>query len=140
VNPRRAFMAGVVGALVMSLIMIWLRAVGVPLHIEQQLAIALGTRIWFVGFLAHLLIGGAIGLAYAIVFEAVLQQSGVGAGVVLGAMNTIFAGFAWAVIGGPGRFWGGLGPEGIAALFLVHMAYGAVVGGLYKGEHTLVYH
>ncbi len=132
-------MAGVVGALVMSVIMFWLRAVGVPLHIEQQLAVALGTRIWLVGFLAHLLIGGAIALVYGIVFEVIFHRSGVGAGVVLGAMNTIFAGFAWAVIGGPGRFWGGLGPEGVAALFLVHMAYGAVVGGLYKAQHLLVY-
>jgi hypothetical protein len=140
VQPGRAFIAGIAGALVMSLIMVWLRAVGVPLHIELQLAAALGTRVWAVGFAAHLLIGGVLGLAYAMVFDLVLQRAGVGPGLLLGALNTILAGFVWTKIGGQGRFWSGLGPEGIAALFLLHLAYGAVVGGLYRSEHTMAYH
>ena len=53
-NSGRAFVAGVVGALVMSLIMVLLRAAGVPLHIELRLAAALGTRIW-----AHRLCGAS---------------------------------------------------------------------------------
>ena len=137
-NAGRAFVAGVVGALVMSLIMVMLRAAGVPLHIELRLAAALGTRIWAIGFVAHLVIGGLIGLAYAIVFEYLIETSGVGPGVLLGAVNTILAGFAWALVGGPGRFWSELGPAGVGALFLVHMAYGAVVGGLYGNEHRPV--
>ncbi len=36
-NSGRAFVAGVVGAIVMSLIMVLLRAAGVPLHIELRL-------------------------------------------------------------------------------------------------------
>ena len=123
----------------MSLLMVLLRAAGVPLHIELRLAAALGTRIWLIGFVAHLLIGGIIGVVYAIVFEYVLQTSGVGPGVLLGAVNTIFAGFAWAFVGGPGRFWSDFGPAGVGALFLVHIVYGAVVGGLYKNEHRPVY-
>ena len=138
-NAGRAFVAGVVGAFVMSLVMIGVRAAGIPLHAEQQLAATLGTRIWEVGLLAYLVIGGVLGVLYAIVFEWVLGEAGVGPGMLLGAINTIFAGFVWAGLGGPGRFWGTLGPAGIGALFLVHVVYGAVVGGLYKTEHTLVY-
>lgn len=138
-NSGRAFVAGVVGALVMSLLMVLLRAAGVPLHIELRLAAALGTRIWLVGFVAHLVIGGLLGVVYALILEHVFETSGVGPGVMLGAVNTIFAGFAWAMLSGPGPFWSAFGPAGIGALFLVHMAYGAVVGGLYKNEHRPVY-
>ena len=138
-NPGRAFVAGVVGAIVMSLIMVLLRAAGVPLHIELRLAAVLGTRIWAIGFVAHLVIGGLLGVVYALIMEHVIGTSGVGPGVLLGAVNTIFAGFAWALIGGPGRFWSEFGPAGVGALFLVHIAYGATVGGLYKNEHRPVY-
>src|SRR5262245_48592619 len=128
----RAFVAGVAGALVMTIVMIGLRAFGIPLHIESQLARVMGTQVWAVGFAAHLLIGGAIGIVYAAVFEFVFRQSGIGVGVLLGAMNTIFAGYVWWAIGGPGFFWHTIGPQGIIALFVVHFTYGAVVGGLYR--------
>lgn len=138
-NTRRAFVAGIIGAVAMSLIMVFLRALGIPLHIESQLAAALGTRIWAVGLIAYLLIGAVIGLGYALVFEYVLNEAGVGPGLLVGACHTIFAGFAWATIGGPGSFWHLLGVSGIAALFMLHMTYGAIVGGLYRTQHTLVY-
>jgi hypothetical protein len=139
VNVGRAFVAGIVGALVMGLIMELLRLAGVPLQIPSQLGAALGTRIWAVGFAAHLLIGGLLGLVYAFVFEYVLHEAGVGPGALLGACNTIFAGFVWSALGGPGSFWHLLGVSGIGALFLVHIAFGAVVGSLYRTEHRLVY-
>ena len=137
-NTGRAFVAGVIGALVMSFIMIGLRAAGIPLHIESQLAAVLGTRVWAVGFAAHVIIGGLIGLAYAVVFEFVLNEAGVGPGILVGACNTIFAGFVWAALGGPGSFWHTLGVGGIVALFVVHVTYGAIVGGLYRTQHVLV--
>jgi hypothetical protein len=139
VHLGRAFIAGMVGALVMSLVMVVLRALGIPLHIEQQLAAVLGTRVWAVGFAAHLLVGGVFGMGYALVFEFVLNQAGVGPGLMLGSYQTIVAGFAWAMVSGPGHFWSALGPEGVIALFVVHLAYGAVVGGLYTTEHKLAY-
>ena len=121
----------------MSLMMIGLRAAGIPLHIELRLATILGTRVWAVGLIAYLLIGGAIGVIYGMVFELALHEAGVGPGLMLGAYNFIFAGFAWAMLGGPGRFWSELGPAGVIALFLVHLAYGAVFGALYRPQHTL---
>ena len=134
----RAFTAGVIGALAMSLVMVFLRAAGIPLHIEAQLAAVLGSRAWMVGLAAHLLIGGAIGVGYGMMFERILPESGVGLGVLLGAINTIFAGFAWAIIGGPGRFWSDLGPQGVIALFIAHITYGAVVGAAFKAEQRML--
>jgi len=138
-HAGRAFAAGVIGALAMSLIMVGLRAIGIPLHIELRLAGILGSGAWIVGFIAHLLIGGLVGLVYMLVFEFVFAQSGVGAGVLLGAINTLIAGFLWAGFDGPGHFWSSFGPAGIVSLFLVHILFGAIVGGLYRNEHVYVY-
>ena len=137
-HPGRAFIAGIVGALAMSLVMAGVRAAGSPLHIESQLAAVLGTNLWIVGLAAHLLIGGALGIVYGMAFELVLHQSGVGPGVVLGAYNTIIAGFVWAALGGPGHFWSAVGPQGVIALFLAHMTFGAVVGAAFKAEERLL--
>lgn len=138
-NGGRAFIAGVIATAVVSAVMVGLRAVGLPLHIEASLAALVGTHISIVGFLLYLLIGGAIAILYAFVFEFVLNQAGVGAGLMVGACNTIAAGFIWSLVNGPGRFWEHFGAPGIAALFLVHFLYGAVVGALYRTEHKLAY-
>jgi len=139
VNPARAFVAGVIGALAMSLLMIWFRAIGVPLHLELRLAAMLGLHAWIVGLIAYLIVGGIIGLIYALVFEYVLNQAGIGAGLMVGACHSIFAGFIWAQFAGPGRFWDALGAPGIAALFLLHFVFGAIVGGLYRTRHHLAW-
>jgi hypothetical protein len=60
-------------------------------------------------------------------------------GLLLGACNTIFAGFFWSLVSGPGQFWEHFGASGIATLFLVHFVFGAVVGGLYRTRHVLEY-
>jgi hypothetical protein len=122
----------------MSLVMVGLRAAGIPLQIEAELATLLGTRVWMVGLAAHLLMGGVVGIVYGIVFERILHDAGVGPGVVLGAYNTIIAGFVWAAIGGPGHFWSGVGPQGIVALFIAHMTFGAVVGAAFKAEQRML--
>jgi hypothetical protein len=122
----------------MSLVMVGIRAAGIPLHIESQLATVLGTNAWIVGLAVHLLIGGVLGIVYGMVFELALHQSGVGPGVILGAYNTVIAGFVWAALGGPGHFWSAVGPQGIVALFLAHMTFGAVVGAAFKAEERLL--
>jgi hypothetical protein len=137
-NVGRAFIAGVCGTLIMSLVMIGLRAAGLDLHVEQQLATMLGLNAWIVGFIVFLIIGGLVGIIYACVFEWILHQAGIGAGMLTGAYNSIFAGFFWSFAGGPGPFWMRLGAGGIGSLFLVHFVYGATVGVIYKTEHVRV--
>lgn len=138
-HTGRAFVAGIAGALVMTAIMIGFQSFGIRMGIEARLAAVLGLRVWVAGFAVHVLIGGALGLAYAYVFEHVLHQSGIGVGLMLGAFNTIFAGFVWAALGGPGAFWDAAGPQGIIALFVSHLAYGAVVGGVYRSDQVPIY-
>ena len=138
-NAGRAFLAGVIGAVVMSLIMTGLRWLGVPLQIELRLAAMLGAGSLVLGLILHLLIGGLVGLVYALVFEYAFEQSGVGPGVIVGAINAMLAGFLWAAFDGPGRFWTSFGPVGAIAILLVHMTYGATVGTLYKAQHHYVY-
>jgi hypothetical protein len=139
VNPARAFLAGIVGAVAMSLLMIWLRAIGIPLHLELRLASMIGLHAWMPGLVASLIIGGVVGLVYALVFEYILNQAGVGAGLMVGACHAIFAGFIWAQLPGPGQFWDSFGPAGIASLFLLHFVYGAFVGALYQTRHHLAW-
>ena len=138
-NAARAFAAGVAGALAMSLVMIWLRASGVPIHLELRLAAMFGTHAWLVGLIAFLVFGGITGLVYALVFEYILNEAGVGAGLLVGACNAIFAGFIWSLVPGPGRFWEGFGVPGIASLFLLHLLFGAIVGALYRTRHHLAW-
>ena len=138
-NAGRAFVAGVVGAVVMSLIMIWLRAIGVPIDLELQLASVVGSQAWIVGLIAFVIIGGITALVYALAFEYILNDAGVGAGLLVGANNSIVAGFIWAHLPGPGQFWDRLGPAGIASLFLLHFVFGAIVGALYQTRHHLAW-
>ncbi len=136
-NIGRAFIAGIVAAAAASVVMLVLRAAGLPLDIQTQLAAMFGTSGLMLGLAFYLLVGGAVALVYAVVFEWVLNQAGVGAGLLLGACNTIIAGFLWAQGTDPGRFWQHFGAPGMAALFLVHFVYGGVVGGLYQTKHRL---
>jgi hypothetical protein len=137
VNTGRAVAAGIVAAAVVSVIVLVLRPVGVPLDIFPRLAERFGGSSWVMGLTLYVLIGGGVALAYAAFFEFALHQAGVGPGLLLGACNTIIAGFLWARGSDPGKFWVHFGAAGIAALFLVHFVYGAVVGGLYRTKHTL---
>ena len=138
-NTRSAFIAGVVAAAIASGVMLLLRLVGLPLDVLTRMGGVIGLSTWVVGLVLYLLVGGIVALIYAAVFEWVLSQGGVGAGLVLGAFNAIIAGFIWSPGSDPGRFWEHFGVAGIAALFLVHFVYGGIVGGMYRANHTPVY-
>ena len=136
-NVGRAFIAGIVAAAVASVVMLLVRVAGLPLDIQSRLAATFGASGWILGLVCYLLVGGLVALVYAVVFEWVLNQAGVGAGMLIGACNTIIAGFLWSGGADPGRFWQHFGAPGIAALFLIHFIYGGVVGGLYRTKHHL---
>ena len=138
-NTARAFLAGVVAAAIVSMVILGLRAAGVPLDILRRLAGIFGTSIWAVGFVLYLIVGGVVAIIYAATFEWILNQGGVGAGVLMGAFNTIIAGFIWSFSTDPGHFWEHFGVAGIASLFLVHFLFGGIVGGLYPANHKPVY-
>lgn len=129
-----AFVAGVLSALFMSLLE-WL---GISMHqAPYSLEVLLGSVItdsftwtsWFVGFAWHLLNGGLFALVYAAIFKYI-KHSGPSTGALIGIAH-----------------WGAaaLLLKGLSAIhpltstvttiigsLLLHLAYGAVLGWLYR--------
>jgi hypothetical protein len=143
----KAFLAGVIGAIAMSVIL-WIARnwMGIPAHMEMML----GTMVvpnaaltaWLVGFGIHLLIGGVLALVYAWAFEHITHRAGWLVGVGFGLIHAVIAGLGNLLIPAihpmipermpaPGAFMANLGIIGIVAEFALHAVYGAIVGGLY---------
>jgi hypothetical protein len=143
----KAFLAGVIGAIAMSVIL-WIARnwMGIPAHMEMML----GTMVvpnaaltaWLVGFAIHLLIGGVLALVYAWGFEHITHRAGWLVGVGFGLIHAVIAGLGNLMVPAihpmipermpaPGAFMANLGIIGIVAEFALHAVYGAIVGALY---------
>lgn len=145
-NAGRAFVAGLVGGAVMSVLMWMARTMmGMPANLEMMLGTMVtdpGTTAWLVGFVMHLMISGAIALIYAWAFEHVTHRAGWVVGVGFGVVHAIIAGVVMGMmpmmhprmpnpVMPPGAFMSQLGAMGVLAEFMLHMIYGAVVGAMY---------
>ena len=141
----RAAFAGVLGALAMSLAMFLLRLTGTNVSLEALLGSIVetpaGVDPWVMGFLLHLLIGAAAALAYAVVFEAAVQRSGLLIGSGLGLCHGLLAGLMMSGIpamnplalgtgSAPGPFLQNL-HLGPFIFLLLHCLFGATVGIVY---------
>lgn len=148
-NAKRAFSAGVLGGIVMTILVV----VGNLLGMNVSLSMILGTLFglepsataWILGFVVHLVISGLIALAYAAVFERLRRPAtasvGVGLSIIHALIGGVVMGFIpmihWLIPGtlpAPGFFLQNAGPSplaGIVIFFVLHMIYGAIVGGLY---------
>lgn len=142
----KAFLAGVVGGLVM-VILIWMARTFMGMH--MNLSMMLGTMIlpmgmgaWIIGFTMHLIISGLIALIYAWGFEHVTHKAGVLVGLGFSIIHAIGAGIFMGMVPlihpripemmpAPGFFLSGMGMMGVIALFMLHFVYGAIVGGMY---------
>lgn len=122
------------------------RWMGLEVHLEQTLGTMVldpGAAAWFVGLVLHLAISGLIALLYAWGFEHVARRAGVAVGLLFAVPHLLLAGvFMGAVLPAvhplvpevlpaPGSFMLSLGALGAAAFVLLHLLYGAVVGGIY---------
>jgi len=91
-----ALIAGVLGALSMTVAMLFLRLFGVNVSLEALLGSIFGQSIplppFAAGLLLHLLVGAVVGLGYAGVFEFAIQRAGVLAGAGLGLCHGLMAG------------------------------------------------
>jgi hypothetical protein len=144
-RTTRALLAGLIGALAMSIAMLLMRLLGFHIDLEALLGsiVVSGSYplTWGIGFVIHLAFGALLGIFYAVAFEAV-GHAGTLMGAGLGLANGLLAGMlmtsipAMSPIGGvahagePGAFLTNvhLGP----VLFLVaHVVYGSVVGIAY---------
>ncbi|MGE0129052.1 MAG: DUF6789 family protein [Blastocatellales bacterium] len=158
-NYGRAFGAGALGGLVMTILMALGRMMGMT---EMNLEMALGSMMtqnissatWVMGFIMHLVISGLIALIYAAGFEYVTHRSNWLLGAGFGAIHTIIAGIVMGMMGGihplmapppapegylmaPGFFASNFGPMTVMAFIVLHLIYGAIVGAMYRvtAEH-----
>jgi hypothetical protein len=143
----KAFLAGVLGAVVMSGIL-WIarNAMGIPAHMEMMLGTMVVQKAaltaFLIGFGIHVLIGGVLALVYAWGFEHVTHRAGWLVGAGFGLVHATISGLGMAMVPAihpmipeqmpaPGAFMSNLGVIGIVAEYALHVVYGAIIGALY---------
>lgn len=140
----RAFGAGVVGGIVMSIMLAAARMMGMQANLEMMegtMLLNAGPAAFWLGMMMHLVISGVIGLIYGWAFESVTHKAGWGMGASFGVVHAILAGMFMGMMpmmhprmppmNPPGWFMANLGMMGVVAVFVLHIIYGAVVGGVY---------
>ena len=148
-----AFWAGVIGAAVMVLGMWIARALGITDFNFGYFwgSLFTGTTSvgsWILGFVISLILGGLIALIYAAVFEAIGRSSW-GWGVLGGVVHLIIGGLVigWIarahpaipnVIADPGYYTGNFGGPSVFAFGILHLIFGAIVGGMYHPIHKQI--
>jgi len=154
-NYSKAFKAGVLGTLVMTVLMAIARAAGVTaLNIEMILGSMLTRHInavsWMLGFMMWLLVGGIVAQLYAFGFEYVTDGANMWRGAAFSLAHASLAGimvFALGSLHPLMRNNGGLlspGPFAInygtltAVVFIgLHLVYGSWVGSLYSTKQRV---
>ncbi len=137
----RAFVGGVSAGAVMTLFMALARASGVPFALETLLGTLCGgppTRTaWMCGFVIHLVLSGAIGVAYAAVFEFVAHRASWRLGLLLSLAHSVIAWAAVTLISEVKPLAPDLvrlftpGESAFLGFAVVHAIYGAIVGAIY---------
>jgi hypothetical protein len=151
-SNSRAVIAGVVGALAMTLVSAMLRAMGMPLNLEMMygslLTASLGVGTWLLGFSIHLCVGALLGLVYAQVFVKWTRRPDATTGVGIGAVHGLISGLLLGVIRplhplipevmpAPGIFLTSLGAVGVIVYLGLHLMFGAIVGAIYAADERV---
>ncbi len=146
-QKSKATIAGVIGALGMTLLMGILRLLGMQLNLELILGAwftkTVGPLTWLLGLAIHLAAGALFGVAYGAIFEHVLHRASLGIGACLGVIHGILSGLVLTVfpdvhplvpeiLPSPGAFMLSAGAGGLVAYLVLHVVYGAIVGSYYK--------
>ena len=146
-NWGKAFIAGVIGGAVMSILLALARAMGMPANLEvmqgTMLGLEPGATAWIVGFIMHLMISGLIALVYAAGFEYVTHRAGWLVGVAFSIVHVLIGGIVMGMVPAmhplipeqmpaPGYFMAGMGMMGVIGFIMEHMIYGAIVGAMYS--------
>ena len=142
----RAFLAGVAGAALVTLLELVARAGGIPANLEMLVGTMLGgapsTGRWLAGLAVHLGGGGVLALGYAAVFES-RGRAGWAAGLALGALQALAIGGLLGLVPrmhplvpqtlpAPGAFMIDFGSAGVALHFASQLLFGALVGATYE--------
>lgn len=157
-NFGKAFLAGVVGGAVMTVMVAMGRMIGMT---QMNLEMALGsmmtqtisTMSWVMGLVMHLIISGLIACLYAVGFEYVTHRAGWLIGVGFSIIHIIIGGTVMGMMGNihpmmvqaappppgrllaPGFFATNFGMMTTMAFVVLHLIYGAIVGAMYTPVH-----
>lgn len=142
---KQGAIGGVMGALVMTLAMGIGRVFHVPVNLEALLGSLLTGKLsfgtWCLGLALHLGIGAGLGMVYAFVLEAAFRRSSWALGVAVSVPHLVLAGVGLGLIAAihpllpdalvdPGMFMMDLGPPAFAGFVILHLVFGAIVGGM----------
>ena len=98
----KAFLAGVAGGAATTMLVAIVRAMGMPLNLEETLGSmvtgSLGPSAYTVGLTMHLVISGLIALLYGFGFEYLTRRGGWRTGVAFSLVHTFIAGLFLAVM------------------------------------------
>lgn len=132
-NFGKAVLAGLAGTLVMSIFMLMAPLMGMPsMNIGKMLGDFMGIGE-AAGWIAHFIIGTVLALMYAYLFASRLP----GNRIVRGALYSLIPWFVSQVMVNPMMGAGLFASNTPAPMLMVagslmgHLAYGAVVGGVY---------
>lgn len=98
---------------------------------------------WVLGFMVHLTLAALVAVVYAWVFEYLVHRAGWRVGLSVGLVHTVAAGLLMGLVPlvhpmmpgrmpAPGVFLASRGIGAVAVFVVLHLVYGATVGGLYR--------
>lgn len=147
-NYGKAFIAGVIGGLVMGVIMMIAHSTGMtpmnmPIYQGSMITGETTPTSWMLGMFMHLMISGLIGIVYAAGFVYLAKRADWVVGAGFGVIHWLVAGVFFGMMGmmhslmqtgelaKPGMFAVNFGLISIVAVLVLHVLYGAIVGAIY---------
>ncbi len=146
-DTGKAIVAGLIAGIAGTILLALGRVIGIPINLGlmlgTMLGLAPGPSTWFVGFIIHLVVSAILGILYAAGFEYITHRSGVGIGIGFSILHILVAGLLMGaipmmhpmipeVMAAPGAFLAYRGPAGVLMFLVLHLAFGAIVGAMYR--------
>lgn len=143
-----ALLAGAVATAVMTILMYVGKAMGMPMDLPRMLGLMFvgptSGVVDLIGLVAHVMMGIGFAVVYALLFAGLGIAPNWQSGAIFGAVHGVLAGLAFGMmpalhprmgdgeeLPAPGLFGHNLGAMVPIAIIVLHVVFGAVVGGVY---------
>ncbi len=128
-DVKRAAIAGVIGTLAMTALLVAAPMMGLPpMNVGAMLGSVMGGSL-VIGWMAHFVIGVGLALVYAVLFVNRLPGRGFVRGATYGVVPWLMAQLVVMPMMGAGFFSGSF--VSAAGSLMGHLVYGAVLGAIY---------
>ena len=136
VNFVKAIMAGLIGTIAMTGMMLVSPMIGMPpMNIGKMLGSMMG-GITAIGWMAHFMIGIMLAVIYAVMFSKRLPGPSAIRGMIFSLLPWLFAQLVLMPMMGAGLFSGSMLKAG--GSLMGHLLFGAIVGAFYAKEGCLL--